>query len=72
MYPFVKKPGIVPEVVVLTDPNYNKWTDHIDTSWNGALPATLITKGAKRKSGFGSYETYEALKTDVEALLQEQ
>jgi thiol-disulfide isomerase/thioredoxin len=72
IYPFVKKLAIVPEVVVLTDPNYNIWTDNIDTSWYGALPATLIIKGDKRKFRFGSYETYEELQTDVEALLQQQ
>ncbi|MBT8298853.1 MAG: TlpA family protein disulfide reductase [Maribacter sp.] len=72
IYPFVKKLGIVPEVVVLTDPNYNIWTDNIDTSWYGALPATLITKGDKRKFRFGSYESYEELQADVEELLGEQ
>ncbi len=72
IYPFVKKLAIVPEVVVLTDPNYNIWTDNIDTSWYGALPATLITKGDERKFRFGSYETYEELQTDVEELLQQQ
>jgi len=72
IYPFVKKLGIVPEVVVLTDPNYNIWTDNIDTSWYGALPATLITKGEKRKFRFGSYETYDELQADIEGLLQQQ
>ena len=47
--PFVKKHEIVPEVLMLTDANYSAWTDKIDSSWYGALPATLITyKGGKK------------------------
>ena len=69
IYQFVKRLGIIPEVVVLTDPNYNVWTDNIDTSWFGALPATLILKGDQRNFRFGSYKTYEELKADVDKVL---
>lgn len=69
IYPFVKKLGIIPEVVILTDQNYRIWTDKIDESWYGALPATLIIKGEQRKFRFGSYETYKELQTDVNELL---
>jgi thiol-disulfide isomerase/thioredoxin len=69
IYPFVAKLGIIPEVVVLTDPNYNVWTDEIDTSWYGALPATLIFKGDQRNFRFGSYKTYAELKADVDKIL---
>ena len=69
IYPFVAKLKIKPEVVILTDPNYNVWTDEIDTSWFGALPATLIFKGEQRNFRFGSYKTYEELKVDVEKVL---
>lgn len=69
IYPFVKKHGIQPEVVLLNDPNYHIWTDNIDTSWYGALPATLILKGDKRNFKFGSYESYKELKADVEKVL---
>ncbi len=69
IYPFVKKHGINPEVVVLTDQNYRIWTDFIDKSWYGALPATLILKGDKRSFRFGSYHTYEDLKADVDNVM---
>ena len=69
IYPFVQKLGIIPEVMVLTDPNYNVWTDNIDESWYGALPATLILKGDQRNFKFGSYKTYEELKADVDKIL---
>ena len=71
IYPFVKKHGIVQEVMILKDQNYSKWTEKIDESWYGALPATLIIKGKKRDFRFESYETYEALKSDVDAILDE-
>lgn len=69
--PFIKKRRIKPEVVLLTDPNYHIWTDYVDTSWYGALPATLILKGNKRNFRFGSYETYEELVADVEKVVVE-
>ena len=69
IYPFVHKHGIVPEVVVLNDQNYTAWTDKIDTSWYGALPATLIVKGPHRKFKFGSYTTYEELQTDLDEII---
>lgn len=71
IYPFVKKHGIVQEVMILKDQNYSKWTEKIDESWYGALPAALIIKGEKRNFRFGSYETYEALKSDVDSILNE-
>lgn len=69
IYPYVQKYGIVPEVMVLKDQNYRIWTDKIDESWYGALPATLIIKGEQRKFRFGSYETYKELQTDVDEFL---
>ncbi len=69
VYPFVDKHKIVPEVAVLEDQNYSAWTDKVDESWYGALPATLIVKGDKRKFRFGLYETYEDLQGDVDEFL---
>jgi thiol-disulfide isomerase/thioredoxin len=69
IYPFVQKHGIVPEVVVLNDQNYTAWTDKIDTTWYGALPATLIIKGQYRKFKFGSYATYEELQADLDEII---
>ena len=63
--PFVDKYEIKPEVVLLGDQNYTAWTERIDSSWMGALPATLIVKGDKRDFSFGAFETFE----DLEAKL---
>lgn len=72
IYPFVKNQGVQPEILLLQDQNYTKWTEQVDESWYGALPATLIVKGEKRKFRFGSYEAYEDLKFDVEDILNKQ
>lgn len=59
--PFVKKHNITPEVMHLTDDNFSAWTDEVDPSWFGALPATLILKGSKRHFQFGMYESKDDL-----------
>lgn len=68
VYPFVEKLEIKPEVVLLEDQNYSKWTEKIDASWYGALPATVIINGEKRKFRFGAYETYSELQEDIKEL----
>lgn len=66
--PFVQKHNITPEVILLADQNYTAWTDEIDPSWFGALPATLILKGNQRNFRFGAYESYEELAMDLDKL----
>jgi len=68
VYPFVKKYKIVPEVALLKDQYYSAWTDKIDSTWYGALPATVIIKGEKRKFRFGIYQSYKELLDDVNGI----
>ncbi len=65
---FIKKHEIKPEVVLLADQNYSAWTDQIDSSWFGALPATLIVKNGKRKFHFGAFENYQDLEQNVQVI----
>ena len=69
VYPFVAKHAITPEVFLLEDQNYSAWTDEVDPSWYGALPATLIIQGESRNFKFGIYTTYEELQGDVEGVM---
>ena len=69
VYAFVEKHKIIPEVALLEDQNYSAWTEKIDTTWYGALPATLIINGEQRKFRFGSYESYEELLSDVKEIM---
>ncbi len=63
--PFVQKHHITPKTVLLADDNYTKWTEKIDTSWYGALPATLLLHGTNRKFRFGAYQDYPDLEKAV-------
>ena len=42
--PFLKRENIAQTVVHLNDPNSNFWINDIDSSWSGAIPATLIIR----------------------------
>ena len=42
LIPFIKNNKLQSQVVVLDDPNQNKWINAIDPSWTGSIPATII------------------------------
>ncbi|MEE9462041.1 MAG: TlpA disulfide reductase family protein [Bacteroidales bacterium] len=65
LLPFLEKNEIRSEVLVLNDPNANKWIDSVDPSWSGSIPATLIYRGNDRTFHEGAYN-YEDLKRIVE------
>jgi thiol-disulfide isomerase/thioredoxin len=48
---FVSKKGLVSQVVLLNDPDYDSWISKVNANWSGAIPATLIidTKTGERK-----------------------
>lgn len=64
--PFVEKHEIKPEVVHLADENYTYWTEKIDSSWFGALPATMVVKNDKKVFHFGGMTEY----TEVDSLVR--
>ena len=47
--PFIKKNGIKNEVFMLNESDPQVYINKIDSSWSGALPATLMVKEKKRK-----------------------
>jgi thiol-disulfide isomerase/thioredoxin len=65
LLPFLEENTIRSEVLVLNDPDANKWIDRVDPSWSGAIPATLIYHRSDRTFREGAYE-YEELKRIVE------
>ena len=69
LLPFIEKHQIRSEVMVLNDPNANKWIDKVNPEWSGAIPATLIYNKNNRDSHEGSF-TYEELKYNVEQKLK--
>lgn len=48
LIPFVKERNLQSQVVLLDDPHENQWIPKIDSSWSGAIPATLIFNKSKR------------------------
>lgn len=63
--PFIERHNILPEVVILDDQNYSAWTARVDSSWFGALPATLILSNNDRTFRFGAYQSLEELQSDI-------
>ena len=67
--PFLKERQLKSEVVCLNDVDQNRWIPAIDTTWSGAIPATIIYKGGKRKFYEKSF-TYEELEKEVQQFLK--
>lgn len=66
LLPFIKKNQLQSKVVHLDDTNENFWINAIDSTWSGAIPATIIYNNQKR----GFYErlfTQKELETLVES-----
>jgi thiol-disulfide isomerase/thioredoxin len=65
LVPFLEQNEIRSEVLVLNDPDANKWIDKVDVSWTGSVPATLIYHGRDRTFHEGAYR-YDELKQIIE------
>ncbi len=44
LIPFIQENKLKSEVVLLDEPDGNKWIPQIDSTWSGAIPATIIYK----------------------------
>jgi thiol-disulfide isomerase/thioredoxin len=69
LLPFLEKHEIRSEVLVLNDPDANKWIDRVDPSWTGSIPATLIYHGSDKTFHEGVYN-YDELKRIVEQKIE--
>ncbi len=68
--PFVRKKGLLPDVVVLDEAKPHDWIDKVDPEWSGAIPATLIVQTSTGKRQFFEQEfSYEQLTTTLEHFL---
>lgn len=68
LLPFLTEKKIKSKVVLLDDPNEDVWIQAIDSSWSGALPATLIYSKNKRKFFEQSF-TRESLNKEIKTFL---
>jgi thiol-disulfide isomerase/thioredoxin len=47
---FVNEHKTLPMVVLLDEPDYNKWIDKVAKEWGGAIPATIVFNNKNRFS----------------------
>ena len=47
--PFMVEKELTAPVINMTEMDYNSWIPNVDGNWSGAIPATLIYKGANRR-----------------------
>lgn len=45
--PFLQRKKISLPVILLDEPDANKWINKVDSTWSGAIPATLIVNNQK-------------------------
>ncbi len=64
LLPFIKSHNIKSDVVFLQDPDSNSWIPKVDSTWSGAIPATVIYNKSNRKFYERSF-TYEELEKEV-------
>lgn len=66
--PFIRENNVHAEVVLLDDPNANAWINKVDSSWSGAIPATVIYNSKGRDFYERTFE-FEELEEIVKSKL---
>ncbi len=56
---FVAKRGLKSDIILLDEIDYNSWIDKVDSTWSGAIPATLIINHNSGKRKFVEKELNE-------------
>lgn len=68
LIPYINKKKLRSKVVLLDDINEDIWIKDIDSTWSGAIPATLIYNKSKRKFYKKSFD-YTALENELQTFL---
>lgn len=68
LIPFVKDMELRSKVLVLDEPDANAWIPKVDSTWSGAIPATLIYDRQQRVF-FNKTLTYNELQTTIDKLI---
>ena len=66
--PMIIKKEWKSKMVLLDDPNQNRWIDLVDKEWSGTIPATLFLKGQKRKFVEQEFQNLEELAKIISTL----
>jgi len=68
LIPFFKKRNLQSKVILLDDPDGNRWIPKVNEDWSGAIPATVIYNGKKRAFYERSF-SYEELEEQLALFL---
>jgi thiol-disulfide isomerase/thioredoxin len=63
--PFVQKNNLASEVLLLNEPDYNSWINRVDSSWSGAIPATVIISKGKKEFFEKEFSSYSELENSI-------
>ncbi len=66
--PIIKAKNLKSRVVILDDPDSNRWIDLIEKSWSGTIPATVFYKEGKRLFFEKEFHSLEELETIISKL----
>lgn len=67
--PFVKNKLQGAKVLLLDEPNYNKWLRKVEPDWNGAIPMTLVLNNSTKKRLFAESEiTEQKLRSMIDSI----
>ncbi len=66
--PFLEEHKLKSEVLLLDDADANSWIPKVDSTWSGAIPATVIYKNKNKKFVEGSM-SYSDLETYLKTIL---
>jgi thiol-disulfide isomerase/thioredoxin len=69
LIPFINQKKIASRVLLLNDINEDVWIKAIDTTWSGAIPATLIYNRNKRQFYKQSFN-YKQLQNELQIFLK--
>ncbi len=64
LLPFIKQRQIKSQVLLLRDPDADAWIPKVDTTWSGAIPATVIYNSEMRSFYERSF-TYDELEKEI-------
>jgi thiol-disulfide isomerase/thioredoxin len=67
--PFMRARLLRPDVLLLADPDANSWIPKVAEAWDGAIPVTLVYRGAEAKFFETEFENYEQLENLVKSFL---
>ncbi len=66
LIPFMNENEIRSDVVVLSDPDSNRWIGKIDENWSGAIPVTILHNAKSKLFLEMAFEDFTQIKNIVE------